>query len=1103
MKKKALKKDFYMEVYRTLNRFLSIFLIVALGTAFFSGLRATEPDMRLSADRFYDNSNMRDIQVIGGLGLTQEDVQALEEMEGIRQVSPAYSYDVFWQLEESRAAVKLMSLQEDMNRITVTEGRLPEQSGECLMDEAMAQEYGIAVGDTVNLLSGDDTALEDIVATDSLEVVGFGTTSLYLSLERGTTSIGTGSLQGFLILLPEDFTLESYTEIDLTVDGALELECYTDEYDDLVEQVQDRIEAIEEERCQIRYEEVRTEAEEAIADGQQEIDDAKAELADARQELEDGETELADARTEIADGEADLADARQELADAEAEIADGKVQLADGWEEYQNGVYQCVDAMDTLKESEAQLADARQEWNAGYEQVNGAKAQIEQAKAQLDAQEAQILEMEISEEEKAQMLAQIEASRQELAANESALAEQEAALAATDQYLTEQEAAWEAGYWEIQKALDELEEAKATLEEKEAELADGEAQLADARQEVSDGESELADARVELADGEAELADGWAEFEEESADAESEIADAEAELADARQELEDLEVPEWYILDRNTIETYVEYGQNAERIGAIGEVVPAIFFLVAALVSLTTMTRMVEEQRTQIGTKKALGYSRWDIARKYLYYAFLASIIGSAAGCVVGQKVFPVVIINAYKIMYNNLPDIVAPMHVYYSLLSTVLAVACTTGAAFLACYKEMRETPALLMRPVPPKSGKRVLLEKLPFLWKRLSFTYKSTARNLFRYKKRFFMTIFGIGGCTALLLVGFGVQDSLEAIGNIEFGEIRNYTGSIMLEDDLSEDEIVSFSQELAADERVEESLRVEEMSIDVGSSQESGTKSSYLIVPYEKEKLTDFITLRERIGHEPLALSDNGVIITEKLSSLLDVQVGDEIYLEDDDMQRYQVTVDGIAENYFMHYVYMSRDLYARLFGEEASFSCFYTRNAAEDEASEDAFQADYMEMDGVASVTFQSGTNERVLNMLKSMDALIYVIVISAGLLAFVVLYNLNNINITERRRELATLRVLGFYNKEVSAYVLRENVVLTVIGTGLGIGMGVALHHFVILTAEIDTMMFGRVIGGASYLYAALFTLLFSGIVNGGMYFTLRKIDMVESLKSVE
>ena len=1103
MKKKALRKDLYVEIYRTLNRFLSIFLIVALGTAFFSGIRATDPDMRLSADRFYDDSNMRDIRVMGGLGLTQEDAQALAGVEGVLEVNPSYSYDVFWQLPDEQAAVKLMSLQEDMNRITVTEGRLPEKTGECLMDETMAQEYGISLGDTLQLRSGDDADIEDIVAHDSLEVVGLGTTSLYLSLERGTTSIGIGSLEGFLVVLPQEFTLESYTEIDLTVEGAEELLCYSDAYDDLVDSVEERIEAIEEERCAARYDEVKAEAAEAIADGRQEIADAKAELADARQELEDGETELADARQELADGETELADARREIADAEAEIADGKVQLADGWQQYQDGVYQCVEGMDTLKESQAQLESARQQLNAGYEQVNAAKAQLEQAKAQLDAQEAQIQGMEISDEEKAQMLAQVEAGRQELAGQEAALAQQEATLAATDQYLTEQEAAWEDGYWEIQNALEELKEAKATLEEKEQELADGEAELADAKKEVSDGEAELADARVELADGEAELADGWAEFNEESADAEEEIAEAEEELADAEEELASLEMPEWYILDRNTIETYVEYGQNAERIGAIGEVVPAIFFLVAALVSLTTMTRMVEEQRTQIGTKKALGYSRWDIARKYLYYAFLASILGSAVGCVVGQKVFPIVIIEAYKIMYNNLPDVVAPMHAGYSAMSTLLAVACTTGAAFLACYKEMRETPALLMRPVPPKSGKRVILEKLPFLWRRLSFTYKSTARNLFRYKKRFFMTIFGIGGCTALLLVGFGVQDSLEDIGNIEFGEIRNYTGSIMLEDDLTEEEIAAFTASLEEDGRVEEALRIEERSVDAGSSRAEGTKTSYLIVPYEGERLTDFITLRERAGHEPLELSSSGVVITEKLAKLLDVQEGEEIFLEDEDMQRYPVTVTGITENYFMHYIYMDRELYGELFQEEAQFRYIYTRNTSEEEKDERQFQADYMAVDGVASVTFQSGTNERVQDMLKSMDALIYVIVISAGLLAFVVLYNLNNINITERRRELATLRVLGFYNREVSAYVLRENVVLTVLGTGLGLGMGVALHRFIILTAEIDTMMFGRVIAPSSYLYAALFTLLFAGIVNGAMYVTLKKIDMVESLKSVE
>ena len=1102
-KKKALRKDFYMEIYKTLHRFMSIFLIVALGVAFFSGVRSTEPDMRLSADAFYDESNMMDIRILSELGLTDADVEAVRQTEGVKEVMPGYSYDALWQQDTELRAVKLMSLPDKMNQITVTDGRLPSGSGECLMDERLAELSGTSLGDTIRLESGDDTDLTDIVGQEEYVVTGFGSTALYLSLERGTTSIGNGSLDGFLVLWPEDFTLEAYTEIALTVEGALEETCYTDAYDDCVQAVEDRLEEISDERCQIRYDEVQQEAQEKIDEGKADIEDAKQQLADAQQKIDDGETKISDAKDEIAGHEKDIADAKKKLADADQEIADGKVELADGWDEYQKGVEQCVDGMDRLKESEAQLAEGRRQTEAGYQQLDAADAQVQEALAGLDARQQQIEGQDLPEDIKNQALQEIAAARVQLEENARELAGKRAELDATSAYLDAQQAEWEKGYWEIQEALEELKEAKALLEEKEQELKDGEKKVSDARKEVTDGEQKLADAKVTLAEGEEDLEEGKKEYEEKRVDAEADIADGEEKIRQAEEDLKEMEVPEWYVLDRNTIQTYVEYGQNAERIGAIGEVFPVIFFLVAALVSLTTMTRMVEEQRTQIGTLKALGYRKMEIAGKYLFYALLATLSGSILGCVVGQKLLPYVIITAYKIMYNNLPDVLTPMNTGYSLMATALAVICTVGAALMACQKALRSVPAELMRPAAPKAGKRILLERFRFLWKRMNFTQKSTARNLVRYKKRFFMTIFGIGGCMALLLVGFGIKDSLICIADTEFGEIRRFSGMITMEKDTGEEEAESLMEKIGSDDRIRDALRVEEMSVDAGSGRVSSEKYAYVIVPSDAGRLSDFICLRERKGHEPLSLGSDGVIITEKLAKLLDAKIGDSIYIKDSDTDKKEVTVSGITENYYMHYIYMSAELYESLYGEAPEFQEILLDAVRSDEEFEDGLQEDYMKESQVAAVSFQSGTSERIRDMLRSMDVLIYVLVISAGLLAFVVLYNLNNINITERRRELATLRVLGFYNKEVSQYVFRENVVLTVIGAFLGIGLGCVLHQFVIVTAEIDSMMFGRVISLKSYIYSILLTLLFSGIINGSMHFKLKKIDMVESLKSVE
>lgn len=1092
-----------MEICRTFHRFLSIFLIVALGVAFFSGIRATEPDMRLSADAFYDASNLMDIRILGELGLTEGDLKAVQEIEGVKEAEAGYSYDVLWQQDTNLRSVKLMSLSEQMNKITVTKGRLPENTKECLMDERLAEITGTKIGDTVKVEAGNEEELSDIIHETEYEVTGFGTTALYLSLERGTTSIGNGSLDGFLVLQPETFALEAYTEIRLTVEGAFDETCYTESYDDLVEATEDRLEEIADGRCEIRYAEVMEEAGEKIADGKAEIADAKEQLADAKKKIEDGEAEISDARKEISKHEKDIANAGKKVSDGEKEIADGKVKLADGWKEYQDGVDQCVAAMDELKESEAQLTAAGQQVDAGYAQVTAAEAQIQAGLAALDEQQRALEAQGLPPEQLAAAIAEIEAQRTAWIAQAQGLAAKRAELDATKAFLDAKWQEWSAGNQEVHNALEELRKAKATLEEKEQELKDGEKKLTDARSELRKGKTEIADAKEKLKDGEADLEDGKREYEEKSVDAESDIADGEEKIRKAEEDLDDLEVPEWYILNRNMLQTYAEYGQNADRIGAIGKVFPVMFFLVAALVSLTTMTRMVEEQRTQIGTMKALGYQRMDIAKKYLYYALLASLLGSILGCIVGQKLLPYVIIQAYKIMYNNLPVVLTPMNPLYSVLASGLAVLCTVCATMVACGKELRAVPAVLMRPAPPKSGQRVLLERVGFLWKRLNFTQKSTVRNLIRYKKRFFMTIFGIGGCMALLLVGYGIKDSLICISNVEFGEIRGYSGSIRMEKDVKEEDIDVLLDKLEKDDRLEDWIRAEEKAIDVGSKEVSSEKSAYLIVPSDVSRMEDFIILRERKGGKPIALGEDGVVITEKLAKLLEVRKGDTVFLKDGDTSSVEVTISDITENYFMHYVYMGPELYESLYGEEPEYQEILMDNTSEDAAFEESFQAEYMQEKAVAAVSFLSGTSERVRDMLRSMDTLIYVIVISAGLLAFIVLYNLNNINITERKRELATLRVLGFYNVEVSEYVFRENVVLTAIGAVLGIVMGIALHRFVVLTAEIDSMMFGRIISMKSYVYSVLLTFLFSGIVNGSMYFKLKKIDMVESLKSVE
>ncbi|MHB8132305.1 MAG: ABC transporter permease, partial [Mobilitalea sp.] len=600
--------------------------------------------------------------------------------------------------------------------------------------------------------------------------------------------------------------------------------------------------------------------------------------------------------------------------------------------------------------------------------------------------------------------------------------------------------------------------------------------------------------------GEEELQAAKQAIEEGKLEAEKKFTEADSEILDAETELAKLKAPTWYVLDRGSIEAYVEYEQNADRIGAIGEVFPAIFFLVAALISLTTMTRMVEEQRMQIGTLKALGYSKIAIARKYILYALLASIGGSIFGAVIGLKILPTVIITAYKSLYHNIPEVITPFNTYYAVLATTFAVLCVGLATFLACYKELLEKPAELMRPEAPKNGKRVLLERVPFIWNRLTFTWKATIRNLLRYKKRFFMTIFGIGGCMALLLVGFGLKDSIFVIYTRQFDEIMVYDASISVDSEATESQIVDLETEIKSNEFVASSTKIRNIAVDI--SYKGETKSVTMFVPENVLEFEDYIVFRKRVGHMKYTLDDSGAILTEQIAKKLGIDVGDKITLKEGDNE-VEINVSAITENYMTHYIYITPALYQTLFDKEPKYNEFFLMMPEVDAAKELQVGNKLLQIPAAGGVFYTRYYQDLMSNVLVSLNIVVWVLILAAGALAFIVLYNLNNININERRRELATIKVLGFYNNEMAAYVYRENIILTIIGAAFGVIFGIILHHYVIITVEIDQVMFGRNIDPSSFLYSILLTFLFSAFVNFVMFFKLKKIDMVESLKSVE
>ncbi len=1042
MKKKALRKDFYMEIRRSLGRFMSIFFIVAIGCSFFSGIRASEPDMRYSGDAYFDEKNMMDIEVISTLGLTDDDLQAIKDVDGVSAAEGSYSVDVLCSEGDNQIAVHVMSLMPTMNQVQLEEGRLPEAENECAVDVDYLNESSLEIGDEITFSSGSDDDITDTLKTDTFTITGTVSSPNYISFQRGSTTIGNGSLAAFIVVPEDSFSLDVYTEIYAQVDGAKEMTAFTDAYDDRVQEAMEAIEAIQAEREQIRYDEI--------------VDEANEALEDARQQVSDAETELEDGK---AQAEAELADARQQLDDAQEEVDSG-------WQEIES-------SREQLESSRQQLVDSQAEVDRGQEELN----------ANIDALNQQIDELNAAKEEYNSL----------------------AASGATDDVTM---ATLNAMYEEIQKGEAAIAQAQDQIDSAKAELESGQDQINSGWDQITAGEQELADAEAKLEEAEAEIADGWEEYyegeaeaEAEIADGEQKIADAKEELADAENEINDIEMPEWYIYDRSNLPDYTGYGENADRMRAIGELFPAIFFLVAALISLTTMTRMVEEQRTQIGTLKALGYERHSIAGKYLGYALLATVSGSVVGILFGEKVFPYIIINAYGIMYQHMNDIVIPYNLEYGLGAAAAALASTLLATVFSCYKELREQAAELMRPPTPKQGQRVMLERVKFIWKRLNFSWKASIRNLVRYKKRLFMTIFGIGGCMALMLVGFGLKDSIFAIVDIQYGEIQLYDGNIILSDDATEEEKSNIITTLEKDSKMAGSTEGILSQITVGNGDE--WHDVYLDVPKNVEEFSEFVVLQDRVTNEKYELDDSGAILTEKMATELDVEPGDTVTIRDENRGDLEVEISAVCENYMSHYLYMTPAYYEKVYGEQPDYNSIFYKTADRITEEAERIGEEALTLPGALSVSYTTDLREQVDNMLGALDEVIVVLIISAGMLAFVVLYNLNNINITERQRELATLKVLGFYNGEVAMYVYRENIVLTVLGAVFGIVLGKFLHGFIIVTVEIESVMFGRNIDLSSFIYGFLLTILFSLLVNGVMYFKLKKINMVESLKSVE
>ena len=1284
---KALHKDFWMEIRKSKARFISIFLIVALGVAFFSGIQASSPDMRYSGDAYYEAAKLMDLKIQGTLGLTQRDVKAVSDIDGVELAEGSYSTDVMSGEDDARKVLHLESISSNFNLLTADEGRIPEKSGEIFLDKPFAKNRGYKIGDTISVSEDGDS---ELLKKTTYTVVGIGSSPLYISFNRGNTTLGSGEVSGFGYILPEDFEQEAFTQIYIMVHESGDVISYTDAYDNLIRKIQKRVEGIEKEQCSLRYDEIVAEANEKLDDARKELEDGKKEseekLGDAKKKLDDGQKKYEDGKKEYEDGKQQLSDAKKELTDGKQQLADGRKQIEDGWsqlnsakQQVEDGLSQLNTARSQLADSEAQINEKQAELTAGYEQLNAAKQQVsdgevqlreaektlESKQAELDSgreqletgkntiketktaltgqkeqceaglvqvsegesqissseealsgQQAQLDELTSqkealssqaaelqaqydagveagkTEEELAELStqiqtlngqisameeqinagqAQIDGAQAELTAKKSELAqtraelesslgqinegfsqikEQEETLSGTEAQLNEGQEELDKGKKELETKKAELSAAKEEIAANQATLDDGQSQLDSARAQLSSGrqqleekqaqlnagqaeiqantekltssqaeldaneqklldgekeirenEQKLKDAKKDLEDAKKKLSDGKKEYQDGKKEADDKIAEAQQKIEDAQKEVDDIETPEWIVTDRNDLPEYSDFGDNAERLKNIGKVFPMIFFLVAALISLTTMTRMVEEQRTQIGTMKALGYGKASIASKYLSYAFLATVGGSIAGVLFGEKVLPFIIIQAYGIMYWNIGDhMQLDYELQYALIASGAAVICTMGATLFSCAKTLAETPASLMRPPAPKEGKRILIERISFIWKHLSFSWKSSMRNLFRYKKRLFMTIFGIAGSMGLMLVGFGLYDSIMDIAILQYDQIQHYDAMVINDEDATDSQEKDLLKFLDGNSEIDHYTRVQLTKMT--APKEKGSVSIYVYVPENTENFKEDVTLRDRKSHEQYELTDDGAVICEKTASLIGVKAGDKIILEKDN-RKYKVKITAVTENYMGHYVYMTPSCYEKTFGEKPEYSSTVYTMKEDAESDLETLGNAILKYPAALSISYTSSTAGQVERMLGSLGAVIWVLIISAGMLAFVVLYNLNNINITERQRELATLKVLGFYDGEVSQYVFRENILLSFIGILAGAVFGIFLHRYVITTVEVDAVMFGRNIKPISFVYSGIITFGFSMFVNMVMHFKLKKINMVESLKSVE
>ena len=1069
----SLLKDGYREIKYSFKRFLSILLMSFLGVGFFAGIRSTSYDMKATLDRFYKSANVYDIKVVSTLGLTNEDVKKLEEIDGVKQVVGSFSKDVLLKLDETSYAAKVMSYEPEINkpmlsRAVEDSGLLPESSDSlawCLVDKTLIERTDKKIGDYLELIEtkGED---DKVLKRNRFQIIAVVDSPLYMSEDRGNSSLGSGKTDFFIYIPKAVIDSDYHTELYIKTKYADKYETDSPAYVKTVKKIEDDITAIKSKREKERYNKLKTEGEEKIQEAQDELN---KETLKAKKKISDAENEISGAETKIKKADKDIADSKKKIEDAKADLKKEKAKayakLDDAKIKLNDGKTKITDSLEELNTKENELLKKKEELEQGFEQLNSS---IEQLKAMgmdentIEAQtEDKRQELQIAKAEIKKGLEEIEEGRKKLAEELNKIEEEEK----------------------------KLPEKKAKIDKK---IEDGNKKILDYQKEIEDGEKELKDSKSELKAAKKKLAEKEKEFIEKT-------SDAQEKLDDARDELNDLKYPKWHIFDRKDNTGYDGLIRDIKSVAKLGGLFPLILFLIAALISLNSMTRMVEEQRVELGTLKALGYSTFSIAKKYLRYAALASILGGFLGMSLGFRLIPKIIWGMYEISYSIPNELTLLFDWRNGGLGLIISSVCVLLATFAALLKELIEVPSQLMRPKAPKMGKRVLLERLNFIWKRLNFSQKVTLRNIFRYKKRFLMTIIGVIGCTALIVSGFGLRDSVSYLVSGQYGNIFDFDMMVRVSDNANSRIRKTLKENIKSFDSTEYLASVHMSSMKLTGKNDKAYDVQ-TIVTDDKEELRNVIHTKDKYSHSELSLEDEKIYITDKLAELTGVKAGDKISLVDENDKEVSFMVAEVLENYLSNYVYMTKSVYEKNF-QAYKLNTFIIKNHKR--FSETEVSSKILELDNVDAVILSSSIIDRMSVMMQSLNYVVAVLIIAAALLAFIVLFNLANLNISERKREIATIKVLGFYDKEVYDYLDRETIILTVIGIALGLPGGHYLNALIVKTCEVDFVRFNINLSVLSFVLSGVIALIFAFLVNIITYFSLKKVNMIESLKSVE